>query len=92
MTIGFLSVVYSIISGCAAPVAAPQSGGMTPQQGIIDVKVESSNAAAVTLTKIFWSNDANNQRVADSECKKYGKVAQFVARERDRRRYNCVTP
>jgi hypothetical protein len=62
------------------------------KQHFMDVKVESSNAASVTLTRIFFSNDANNQKVADFECGKYKKVAQFVAKEKDRRRYNCVTP
>lgn len=85
-------VVASTLAGCAAPVAAPQNGNVSAKQGIVDVKVESSNSASVTLTNIFWSNDANNQKVADSECAKYKKVAQFVAKERDRRRYNCVKP
>jgi hypothetical protein len=81
-----------LIVGCAAPVAAPQGQKLNAQQGILDVKIESSNAASVTLTGVFWSNDANNQRVADAECAKHGKVAQFVAKEKDRRRYNCVKP
>lgn len=83
-----LSAVAVLCAACAAPVAK-QDG---QSSSFMDVKVESSNAASVTLTRIFFSNDANNQKVADFECGKYKKVAQFVAKEKDRRRYNCVTP
>lgn len=59
-------------------------------EGMLGVRIESGNAAGVTLHRIFFSNDANNLRVADQHCAKFKKVAQFEARENDRRRYRCV--
>lgn len=59
-------------------------------EGMLGVRIESANSAGVTLHRIFFSNDANNLRIADEHCAKFGKTAQFVSRENDRRRYNCV--
>lgn len=74
------------LNGCV--VSPPASTGGND----LGVRILSANEASITLTNIFFSNDANNLRIADHHCKKYGKVAQFVSREKDRRRYNCVKP
>ena len=89
-----LTAVFSsaFFVGCASPVANPRDGSASVSQFLFDVVVESSNSASVTLNNTFWSNDANNLKVADSECNKYGKVAQFVERDGERIRYNCVRP
>lgn len=72
------------------PVLAPNDKNTPSGEGMLGVRIESANAAGVTLKRIFFSNDSNNLRIADEHCAKYGKVAQFVSREKDRRRYNCV--
>lgn len=81
--------IIATLSACAAPSGANRPD--VPQgEGMLGVRIESANDAGITLTRIFFSNDANNLRIADEHCKKFGKSAQFVAREKDRRRYNCV--
>lgn len=72
------------------PVLAPNDKNTPSGEGMLGVRIESANAAGVTLNRIFFSNDSNNLRIADEHCAKYGKVAQFVSREKGRRRYNCV--
>jgi len=74
------------LAGCV--VSPPASTGGSD----LGVRILSANEASITLTNIFFSNDANNLRIADYHCNKYGKVAQFVSREKDRRRFNCVKP
>lgn len=72
------------------PLVAATDRNAPSGEGMFGVRLQSANSAGVTLTRIFFSNDSNNLRVADAHCAKYGKAAQFVARENDRRRYNCV--
>ncbi len=72
------------------PMIAATDRNAPSGEGMLGVRIENGNAAGVTLERIFFSNDTNNLRIADEHCAKYGKVAQFVSREKDRRRYNCV--
>ena len=72
------------------PVLSPNDRNTPSGEGMLGVRIESANAAGVTLKRVFFSNDSNNLRIADEHCAKYGKAAQFVSRENDRRRYNCV--
>lgn len=80
--------VCLVISACVAPNGASQQ--RPSGEGALGVKIESANDVGITLNHVFFSNDANNLRVADEHCKKFNKSAQFVSREKDRRRYNCV--
>lgn len=80
--------VCLVISACAAPNSVSQQ--RPNGEGALGVKIESANSAGITLNHIFFSNDANNLRIADEHCNKFKKSAQFVSREKDRRRYNCV--
>ena len=87
--------MWKLASACACLAlvgCAPTDRNAPPGESMVGVRVESANEAGITLHRIFFSNDANNLRVADNHCRKYGKVAQFVSRENDRRRYNCVKP
>lgn len=85
MWISLVSLALALASCVVAPPAS--TGGSD-----LGVRILSANEASITLTNIFFSNDANNLRIADHHCNKYSKVAQFVSKEKDRRRYNCVKP
>lgn len=74
------------------PVLAPNDANVPSGEGMLGVRIDSANAAGVTLKRVFFSNDANNLRIADEHCAKYGKVSQFITKEKDIRRYNCVQP
>jgi peptidoglycan hydrolase-like protein with peptidoglycan-binding domain len=74
------------------PLIAATDTNVPSGEGMLGVRIENGNSAGVTLYRIFFSNDTNNLRIADEHCAKYGKAAQFVSRENDRRRYNCVQP
>ena len=82
----FLFAALPILVGCTSNAPGIPSGERSP----LGVRIESANESSVTLTHIFFSNDSNNLRIADEYCKTHGKSAQFVSRENDRRRYNCV--
>jgi hypothetical protein len=81
-----------LLSMILAAVACATGAPPTDSGSALGPKILSANEASITLTNIFFSNDANNLRIADEHCQKFGKVAQFVSREKDRRRYNCVRP
>ena len=87
------SAVYAALKQSTdKPLIAATDRDAPSGEGMLGVRIENGNSAGVTLYRIFFSNDSNNLRIADEHCAKYGKVSQFVSRENDRRRYNCVQP
>lgn len=83
--ISLVLILILAFAGCVAPPPSASTGGSD-----LGVRIQSANAASITLTNIFFSNDANNLRIADHHCNKYDRVAQFLSREQDLRRYNCI--
>ena len=87
------ATVIVLLAVLATAGCASSGTGSTDQTWTFgQPRILCANEASITLTNIFFSNDANNLRIADEHCKQYDKVAQFVSREKDRRRYNCVKP
>ena len=86
----FLAVAIALgLTACASgpPNSGPSNSG--PSSG---VHVISADASSITLGNVFFPDDENNLRIADEHCKKFGKVAQFVAEIKAQRQYSCVSP
>ena len=51
-----------------------------------------ADGSSITLENVLFPDDENNLRIADEHCRRFGKVAQFVAEVKAQRLYNCVAP
>jgi hypothetical protein len=86
----FLAVGIALaLSACAS---GPSNSGPSNSDPSGGVQVIRADGSSITLGNVFLSDDENNLRIADEHCRKFGKVAQFVAEVKAQRLYNCVAP
>jgi hypothetical protein len=77
------------LTACAAGVSNSGASNSSPSSGVQIIRADESS---VTLGNVFFPDDENNLRIANEYCRKFGKVAQFVAEVKAERVYNCVAP
>ena len=82
-----LLLAVGIALGLTACASGPSNSG--PSSG---VQVISADASSITLGNVFFPDDENNLRIANEHCRKFGKIARFVAEIKSQRQYSCVSP